>query len=299
MHYKKITIVSLLLFQAIICMELNTKTNKTTCILENKSCKKNIMAQQIRKKTPSHSDPITNEIIQILQLNLLVEVKAIVAHERNDQNNVTFLEEMAAQRKSIKQEKIKNFQEEQKKILAKERQDYFRQQQNLQQKLVQQINIKIFQKIVAQKKYIKEQALIRLQEEQKKELQQKQITKSPQNKPTKTKKRKKKKTQYIIPDLPTPSAKPTTNIRPIKNELQQTIMIKRILIKDNNASNEADLKKMLTDFCHDNRTPCVFRVFNDTAGWHYDRKTNDLSIIFNDAPTPCGYDHASSDSSSD
>jgi hypothetical protein len=111
----------------------------------------------------------------------------------------------------------------------------------------------------------------------------------------------KKKTKYTLPDLPVlpKDIKPIPQVKSEKSKLQYTLLIKRTLIRNENARNEADLKKILNDICYDHNTPCMFTIFNEKVGWHYDRKTNDLSIIFNDEPFPCDYDHSSQDSSSD
>lgn len=219
----------------------------------------------LAKEALSNIDPITNEITKILQLHSVIEIEAIIAHEKGDQKKAKEFDQVAAQQKHLKQEELKHFQQERKECLHLERQKQFQQKQQIKE---------IPQHTPATKKKKKK--------------------KKPQ-----TKDLLNKKTEYTAPNLPISPIESTTNIKPVKTKFQQIMMVKRTLIKENNASNEANLKNMLADFCYDTKVPCMFKIFNNTVGWHYDRKTNDLSIVFNDAPIPCDYDHSLDDLSSD
>jgi len=120
-----------------------------------------------------------------------------------------------------------------------------------------------------------------------------------QKKIKKQKRKEQKKQQPTQPqELPLPKLPiPPLNIKPPKSKLQQTVAIKRTLMRANSCNTEIELKKVYFDYCERTNSRCIFKTNSDYSAWHYSRKTNLLEIFISDEA--CGIFHDSSSSSDD
>jgi len=254
MQRTQVIAVLLILFQTSICMELTQEGLfiKSTVLI--------CMAPNPTFPTMEQTQATTKKIKNDLKLYSAAEIQAIIARERNLEDDAKRFDDIA--KKELLIDKI-----------------------NYSMNIVKQL----------EKEKKATTAEIKKTEEEIKRTEAK-IKKAAENKIKRQNNKKKKRlqtTELPLPVLPTPHTK-----RP-RTELQQTLAIKLALMRTNNCETEVQLRLVYYNYCEKHHCSCIYRQINEKSAWHYSKDDNQIKIIFDTNIFFCDHAHQADDSSSD